>query len=144
MTFPAIDISVNKWNLEDLMEYIIYNDYIYTRKDSVFKKYYKNHLFCDSRGKIYKAIKKAEMTASWRNWFQFIPYVWKTKIIFENTNEMMSLDELKEYLIERISDLDDGKKNEEWKANSKQHKILSKWKDDVLKAKNHEDLILNQ
>ncbi len=141
MTFPAIDISVKKWSYEDLMEYVIYEDYIYTSKDSIFKKYYQDHLFCDSMGKIYKAIKKEEMTENWRNWLRFIPNVWKTKIIFQNTDDLMSLEELKSFIIKRISDLNDNQKNEQWKADSEQYEILSSWKADVQKAKNHTELI---
>jgi len=128
MTFPAIDISTKKWNYEDILEYIIYDEYIYTNKESVFLKYYKNRLFCDGKGKIYKAIRKAEMTENWRNWLRFIPNVWKTKIIFQYTNEEMDLELLRNYLLDRISDLE-------------KDDFTREWKNDVKKAKSHSEII---
>ena len=128
MTFPAIDISTNKWVIDDIMEYVIYDEYIYTSKDSVFRENYKNRLFCDGNGKVYKAIRKVEMTENWRNWLRFIPNVWKTKIVFQYTNQVMDLEELRNYYLERISDLAQDDFTREWKA-------------DVRKAKTHAELI---
>ena len=128
MTFPIIDISTKKWNYEDLMEYVCYDEYIYSNKESVFEKYYKDKLFCDVNGKIYKAIGKAEMTEKWRNWLRFIPNVWKTKIVFKNMYKEMPVEELRTFLLERISDL-------------KQDDFTRQWKVDVQKAKTHSELI---
>ena len=128
MTFPAIDISTKKWVIDDLIEYVIYDEYIYTNKESIFQKYYKDRLFCDGKGRIFKAVKKEEMTESWRNWLRFIPNVWKTKIIFQNTNEEMDIELLRNYLLERISDLEQNDFSREWKA-------------DVRRARSHAELI---
>ena len=68
------------------------------------------------------------MTESWRNWLRFIPNVWKTKIIFQNTNKEMDIEQLRNYLLERISDLAQDDFTREWKA-------------DVRKAKTHAELI---
>jgi hypothetical protein len=128
MTFPAIDISTKKWIIDDLMEYVLHDEFIYTRKDSVFQKYYKDRLFCDGKGKIFKAVRKTEMTENWRNWLRFIPNVWKTKVVFHNTNKEMNLNDLQNYLLERISDLE-------------QNDFTRKWKKDVLNAKTYSELI---
>ena len=128
MTFPIIDISTEKWNYEDLMEYVCHDDYIYTNKESIFESYYKNKLFCDGNGQIYKAIGKAEMTEKWRNWLQFIPNVWKTKIVFKKTYKEMSVEELRTFLLARISELEKDDFTREWKVH-------------IQKAKTHSELI---
>lgn len=128
MIFPALNISVKKWLSDDVAEYVIYDDYIYTSNESEFTKFYKNQLYCDGEGDIYKVVEKAEMKESWRNWFRFLPNVWKTKIVFENVNQRMDLEVLRNYLLERISDLE-------------QNDFTKEWKSDIVKAKNHATLI---
>lgn len=128
MTFPIIDISTEKWNYEDLMEYVCHDEYIYTNKESVFEKYYKNKMFCDGNGQIYKVLGKAEMTENWRNWLRFIPNVWKTKIIFKKIYKEMTVEELRTFLLERISEL-------------KQDDFTREWKLHIQKAKTHSELI---
>ena len=128
MTFPALAISTKKWITDDLMDYILWDEYIYTNKESVFQKYYKDNLFCDGEGKIYKAIRKNEVTENWRNWLRFIPNVWKTTIIFQDMNEEMSVEQLRNYILERISDLKQDTSTREWKIN-------------VQKATTHAELI---
>lgn len=128
MKFPIINISYEKWNSEDLMEYVCYDEFIYTKKDSLFDKFYKNKFFCDGNGKIFKAVKKAEMTESWRNWFKFIPNVWKTKIVFVKMNDQMSLEKLRSYVLDRISGLEE-------------NEFTQEWKETVLKASNYSELI---
>lgn len=128
MKFPIINISIEKWHYEDLMEYVCYDEFIYTDKESVFEKYYKDKLFCDENGQIFKAIGKAEMTENWRNWLRFIPNVWKTKIVFKNMYKEMSVEELRTLLLERISELEEDD-------------FTLQWKVDIENAKTHSELI---
>ncbi len=128
MIFPIIDISTKKWKEEDLMEYICFDEYIYTNKDSVFQKYFNNKLFCDGEGQIYKVIGKAKMTEKWRNWLYFIPNVWKTKIVFKKTYDEMSVEELRTFLLERVSELE-------------QNNFTSQWKTNLINAKSYSQLI---
>ncbi|WP_420571236.1 hypothetical protein [Kordia sp.] len=109
MTFPAINIALKKWNIEDLedyaFEFTLYDDYIHHKDESYFIEYFKNGLFCDAEGKLFKMVAKAEMTQKWRNWLQFIPGVWKTKVIFKDTYQKISVEELRTYLLARLSEL---------------------------------------
>ena len=128
MTFPILNISTEKWNADDLTDYISFDKFIYTSKDSLFKELYEDQLFCDCNGLVFKAIKKAEMTQKWRNWLRFLPNVWKTEIIFNKTNEKLTVEQLRNYLLERISDL-------------RQDDFTRKWKEDLKKAKTHSEII---
>ena len=84
MRFPILNISTERWSDEDLMDYISFDEFIYTKKDFYFDEFYKDKLFCDCNGFVYKAIAKEDMTQKWRNWLRFLPNVWKTKIILYN------------------------------------------------------------
>ena len=128
MTYPIINISIEKWNDEDLMDYITFDKFIYTNKDSIFNKLYRDKLFCDCNGQVFKAIKKAELTQKWRNWLRFIPNVWKREIIFEKTNKNLTVDELKNYILARISELNKTDYRKKWIA-------------DIENAKTHSELI---
>ena len=122
MEFPIINISPEKWNDEDPT---FYDEYIYTDKKSTFDKYFKNKIFCDGNGQLFKAIGKSKMTEKWRNWFRIIPNVWKTKIIFENMHKEMSVDELRTFLLQRISELELNEITREWKINIQNAKTHS-------------------
>lgn len=104
MAFPIVNVSMS---IEEWADYenIWYDKYLYTREDSVFNEYCKEMLFCDCHGFIYKAVGKAEPEA-WRNWFWFLPNVWKVEVIFEPTGKQMSIEELREFLLVRVSVLE--------------------------------------
>ena len=128
MNFPLLNISAKKWNSEDLTDYILFNKFIYTKKESTFNELYKDKLFIDCDGRIYKAIKKAELTQKWRNWFRFIPNIWKREILFTDTGTHWSVDELRIYLLKCVSEL-----------KTDQH--TEKWICDLKRAKNYIELI---
>jgi hypothetical protein len=120
MKFPIINVSIKQWtDSQDLAEYTSYDKYIYTNKDSIFDQFYKDQLFCDCNGSIFRAVSKTELREKWRNWFKFIPNVWKTEIIFIPTGEIMNLEELREYYLTRISELKKTDFVEEWISNIK-------------------------
>ena len=125
MTFPLLNISVKNWNSEDLMEYILFDKFIYTDKDSLFNEFYKGKLFIDCNGQIYKALEKAELNQKWRNWLRFIPNMWKREIIFKPTGEAWTVSELRNYLLERVSELKADTHTEKWKSNLKNAKTHS-------------------
>lgn len=128
ITFPIVNISIKKWRDKRVVKYLRFDEYTRTYNNSLFKKYYKNKLFCDSEGFIYQAIKKEKMKEKWRNWFRFIPNVWKTKIIYKPTGKEMKLEDLRKLLLDRISHL------------SENH-YTRMWKDKIKKAKTHYELI---
>ena len=128
MTFPLLNISAKKWDSEDLTDYIIFDKFIYTDKESIFNELYRDKLFIDCDGRIYKAFKKAELTEKWRNWLRFIPNVWKREVLFRKTGENWTTDELRSYLLKQVSEL-------------KNDKHTEKWKTQLKKAKNHSELI---
>ena len=128
MTFPLLNISTKKWNSEDLTDYIIFDEFIYTDKESIFVELYRDKLFIDCNGRIYKALKKAELTEKWRNWLRFIPNIWKREVLFKPTGESWTTEELRNYLLERVSELKADEHTNEWKAQLKS-------------AKNHSELI---
>jgi len=128
MIFPAINISTTKWIEDDLMEYVIYDNFIYTNEESLFYKFYENQFFCDGNGKIFKAVRKSETIKTWRKWLRFIPNIWKIEIIYENTNKELSIEQLRNFLLTRVSDLN-------------QNEFIKEWKIDIKNAKTYMELI---
>ncbi|MEM9674595.1 MAG: hypothetical protein AAF992_18525, partial [Bacteroidota bacterium] len=64
----------------------------------------------------------------WRRTFKFLPNTYKVKLTFEKMNHRISVNELKSYLIERISDLSE----DDFRA---------KWIGDLKRARSYEELI---
>lgn len=79
-------------------------------------------------GKIYKVLKKADLKEKWWNWLGFVPNLWKREIIFVPTGENWTVDELRCFLLDRISKL-------------KADKHIEKWKSQIKTATNHSELI---
>ena len=128
MTLPLLNISVEKWHDGETLEYILFNEHIYTDKKSVFDKYYRNKLFCDCDGRVFKVNGLTKPTEKWRNWLKFLPGIYKCKIVFEPTPTNMTVDDLRNYIMTGVSTLtkDD---------------FRDKWLVDLKNAKNHSELI---
>ena len=129
MKFPVINISEKKWNKDSgVLDYILFDKFIYTDKDNIFFELYQGKSFCDGDGIVYRAIKKEDKTKIWRQWFKFIPNVWRKEIIFKKTGEILTVEDLRQYLLNRISDLPKTDFREEWIT-------------DIKNAKNQSELI---
>ena len=106
MDFPILNISTEKWDEEeDLTIYIHYDKYIYTRKNSIFKEYYLGHKFCDCKGNIYKVCGKGEVKSKWRKLLYFLPGISKQEIFFKKTGEKFTKEELRNFIISRLSEM---------------------------------------
>ncbi len=130
--FPAINISNPNFNKEeDLTSFLLLDAFIYNDTESYFQEYLNEELFCDSHGKIFKTIGKKQPKSIFRKLFFFLPNIYKVELIFEATNEYITLDDLRDFMIERIKTLGYGKFEVKW--------IL-----ELQKAKSYEELILGK
>ena len=130
--FPAINISNPNFSKEeDLTSFLLLDAFIYSDTETYFKEYLKDNLFCDSKGKIFKITGKKEPRYLFKKVFFFLPNIYKIELIFEATNEYMTLDDLRDFMIERVKTLGYGKFEVKW--------ILA-----LRKAKTYEELILGK
>ena len=130
--FPAINISNPNFSKEeDLTSFLLLDAFIYSDTETYFKEYLKDNLFCDSNGKIFKITGKKEPRYLFKKVFFFLPNIYKIELIFEATNEYMTLDDLRDFMIERVKTLGYGKFEVKW--------IL-----ELRKAKTYEELILGK
>ena len=102
MKFPAVDITNSQWGFSATMP-IIWDANSYLDGISRTERSYKNHLFCDSVGDVYEMVDFIRPTALWRRLFQFIPYVYTVRLVFEKKEETMSVEEFREYLMACLS-----------------------------------------
>ena len=104
MKFPILNISLKNWNNEDLDYSLILleNDVIYTTDEYIYSNYLLNNKYIDSEGKIYRIIGK-ELPASWKKMFRFIPNFYKIKLIFEKTDDSLSVEDVKNYIRNNIN-----------------------------------------
>lgn len=128
MNFPLINISADKWSHEELTVYVIFDEFIYSDDESVFNQFFRNQQFIDCDGNIFIPVGKAKLKGEWRNWLKFIPNVWKREIIFQPTIKKWSVEKLRSYMIDRVSEL-------------KRNSFTEKWIEDLKKATNHDELI---
>ncbi len=103
MEFPMLNISFKDWNNEDdLTIFLLFDNIIYNDNDVFFDKYFKNHLFCDCEGRIYKITKKIPPQSAWRRALKFLPNTYKIELQLRPTHETYSIAQLKGVLLERL------------------------------------------
>lgn len=114
MHFPLLNVSEKKWKDEDLMDYLLIDEYIYTDSKTFWDTFIHNKLFCDCKGQLYVIDGKELPNSWWRKVFKWLPNVYKIKLRFKNTGKQLSLEELRKYLLARIHDLSDYEGREKW------------------------------
>ena len=132
MKYPALSISEKSWREKELEldAFVFFDEFNYNKNIKTFEKYFLNKKICDSKGEIYRITGRKLPDNVWRRFFSFLPNVYKCEYITERTNEKWTLENLRNYLLERISDLEQDDFSQEWKT-------------DVWKAKTYEELITN-
>ena len=110
--YPITRINSSEWiDYEELFP--IFDGYMYSSKEEIFRKYYYNKEFADCKGDVYRVIDRMLPTNYWRNLFSFLPGVYKVKLVFKKTGKRIALEELKEDLIRGIKKFDTADTKEE-------------------------------
>lgn len=127
ISFPVIDISIDNWNSEDINEVLLFDEYFYNKSNQAFEIYRMNHTIVDSKGCMFKIV-GVEKLKSWQN---YIPFFIKRKMYFDDCKDKKSLEELRSFILKKMDEIEDNDFKIEWKNN-------------VIKAKNFNDLILGK
>ncbi|GAB5526444.1 MAG: hypothetical protein Roseis2KO_43160 [Roseivirga sp.] len=128
--FPLLNITDHDWEPEVVEAQLIFDGFIYVKRE-LFDEFYRDKFYADCKGDVYKAIDVVPPTALWRRAFYFLPMVYKSKLIFEKTELRLTLDQLRDFVIDRISELPGDNFNKKWIEQLKQ-------------AKTHKDIIDGQ
>lgn len=114
MRFPLINISEEKWNAEELIEYFDFDGYFYSSNTELYKRYIEGKEYCDCNGDVYQVVDKIPPKQWWRRVFRFIPDFYREKLIFKKTGKRLELDELRKYVSERVRDLSEDDFTRKW------------------------------
>ena len=128
--YPIIRIDSKTW-IDEEEAIPLFDGFIYTAKEKIFKDYYFNKDFADCKGDIYKVIDKIPPTSFWRNFLRFLPGVYKVRLIFRKTNRIIKHDELKSDIIQGIKRFDS--------ADTKD--ITEKWIKEIMKSENIKEVL---
>ncbi len=124
INFPVLDISINEWNLQNVSEIIFYDIYFYSNSYDLFEKLRLNHKIVDSKGNVFKIVKLQKKE---RNWMSFFKQS-KHEMIFELLDEKIDLDDLKDFMLKKMNNLE-----------LNEYKL--KWIESIKKAKKFNELI---
>ena len=114
MKFPAANVSIKNWDKnEDYVIYILEDEFIYTTDNELFHKYFLNKLFVDSNGEIYKLIDR-KLPSTLRQVLSFLPNFCKVALLFKNTGEKMTLEQVREHILNQINKLDNDQNKVDW------------------------------
>ena len=114
MKFPAANVSIKNWDKnEDYLIYILEDEFIYTTDNELFHKYFLNKLFVDSNGEIYKLIDR-KLPSTLRQVLSFLPNFCKVALLFKNTGEKMTLEQVREHILNQINKLDNDQNKVDW------------------------------
>lgn len=104
MNFPMICVSEDVWEHNGfLIDYMLFEPWIYNDNDSSFYRYFKDKVFCDCDGKLFQVTEK-HGTDSWRRWLRFLPNFYRVELKIESLDNRMELSELKEFLLDKFDD----------------------------------------
>ncbi|TPG32645.1 hypothetical protein [Flavobacterium pectinovorum] len=124
ISFPVLDISINEWNIENISEIIFYDIYFHNKSYELFEELRLNHKVIDSKGNIFKIIKLQNREISWIIFFVKS----KQEMIFELLEETSDLDDLKDFMLNKINNLE-------------VNEYKFKWIEKIKKAENFRGLI---
>lgn len=114
MKFPAANVSISHWNKdEDYLLYVLENEFIYNSDNELYQKYFLNNLFVDSNGEIYKLIDR-KLPSKFVQLFCFIPNLCKVEFIFKKTEEKMTLEQVRQHMINQIEQLANDQNKVDW------------------------------
>lgn len=122
MEFPLLNITDHDWNPEAVEGQLIFDRFIYVRRE-MFDEFYWDKFYCDCDGDVYKAVDVEPPTSLCRRFFYFLPMVYKSKLIFEKTELHLTVDQLRDFVINRISELPGDELNQKWIEQLKRAKI---------------------
>lgn len=101
MRFPIFNISILEWNDEVVDELTFENEFYHSNDELFFDSYVLRHNYVDCNGVVYRVIGKVPINSLlWRLFLQR-----KFKVYFEKTDERISVDDLRSFLMERIREL---------------------------------------
>ncbi|WMN11773.1 hypothetical protein QYS49_39570 [Marivirga salinae] len=127
--YPMINISDKNWDKEDdLTVYMLFDEFIYTNQEDLFIQYYKDKEFCDCQGNVFKVVDRRPPVSFWRNFFRFLPNVFKVELSFIQENKKVTLDDLRTFMLERLDEINT-------------NDFVPKWIDSVKKANSYKELL---
>ena len=129
MKFPMLNVTDKNWNEEfDLTVFILFKKYVYKGNDDIFHKYYKDKVYCDAEGMLYKVVDKAPSRETWRNLLKFLPGVFRVELTFESLHKTVELEELRRFMLNRLKELEEDE-------------IVNQWRKKIKAANNHAEII---
>ena len=129
MKFPMLNVTDTDWYSEyDLTVYFLFDEFIYTDNNKKFNTYFKNKLFCDCTGVVYKITDKTLPSQLWRRIFKFLPNIYKITLTLEKTDKRFSIEEFSSFMIDRLNT----QKNDD---------VINSWIKSVEQATNFEDIM---
>ena len=121
MRFPILNVTEECWNLGYTPDnLILFEPWIYNDNDRIFRLLFKDKVFCDCDGQLFRVTSK-KAVHSWRRLFKFLPNFNRADLKFRKVDREMSLDELRTFVDDKFSD--------------------SEWKALLQRAKNHGEII---
>ncbi len=113
MKFPLLNITDTDWNSVRVDSKLIFGEFMNIGQE-LFDRLHKNKLYCDCNGDVYKAVGIIPPTSLWRRIFYFLHTVYKSRLIFEETQSKLSVNELRDFVLKQISTLPDDEFNRKW------------------------------
>lgn len=112
--FPAANISIQKWDKnEDYLIYILEEKFIYTTDQKLFENFFLNNLFVDSNGEVYRIVDR-KLPSLTRRIFSFLPNFCKIELLFVPTHDKMTLEEVRQHILNQLVILDQNQNTLDW------------------------------
>ena len=128
--YPFMRINSSTWTNDEAL-FPLFDEYMYSSKEQIFQTYYFDKEFIDSKGTIFKVVGREPTQNIFRKWFNFLPGVYREKLVYKKIAKKIELNDFKEDVIRGIK-----------RFNSDATKEISiKWIDQIRNAKDFGEVI---
>lgn len=118
-----LNVSDTNWaNAVDFTQFCLFDQYIYTGSNRIFNLHYKDKVFCDCNGNLYKVVGKTPPTETWRNLLRFLPNTYRVTLELMPLNQTMQLEEFRQFVLDRLNSLENADFINDWILKTKNAK----------------------
>ncbi len=128
--FPALNLTTQEWDFNTLNDLKLEGRFFFGTNILFFNKHYLESLLVDLEGNLYKITGKEDMG----KWRKYIPFFMKSKIVFEDLNSKISLDEVKKHIISKIKNIKS--------SNDKNNKFFQEWIKKIEESKSIKEILI--
>lgn len=118
--FPIVQIDIEKWDIDLMVELFRFDEFYYSGDNEFYDHYFYNKQFLDSDGRIFLAREKIKASNFWSKLGVGKKYL----INYQVTGKQWTFEEVKSFLISKVTELSSYEGRDQWISSLKSAKTI--------------------